>query len=150
MSCWIDKTYGMFDEDADESGRDERRWEFSSVPELLAHLRAQSLRFVDSVISLKEEYPDGDLATLGTEYRGVGFAVQLHRENGPTLSVGVAGDYWVILSDDPKMLPACNGGVEGRLVIYFHHWTEWLVSNAYTRETAHGIIWQWFNASVAA
>ena len=150
MKCWISATYGMFDDEADESGHDARRWEFTSPSALFGHLKSQTIRFVDCLVVLKEENPDGALATLSPEYKSVGYAINLKHESGSELSVGLAGDYWVVLSSEKNRFPKCDGDGDGLLVIYFHHWTEWRTSEAYKRGTAQEILARWFNSGVAA
>ena len=148
-SCRITQTYGMFDAESDEYGRDERVWVFNALEKLWEHIRMQRVRFAD-VLSEARADPECELNTLGPEYVGVAFAIVLEHESGSVLNVGVAQDHWVILPKRTESIRKCDGPDSGRLVVYFEDWTEWRTSDSYTKDTGKEIIGGWFASGVAA
>ncbi len=149
MGCRITDTYGIHDEYSDESGHDERQWSFDGIEALLAHLRAQQLRFADSLARIKED-PESALNDLGPEYVGVAFAVSLLRDDGRTLEVGIGPELWVLVSDQGECGTGFDGPDHGRMVVYFHHWTEWEAKFSFKSETAKRLLDEWVKSGAAA
>ncbi len=150
MKCRVLRTHGMFDGDADEFGCDERVRELATFDELLEFAKGQVLRFADAIAEMRHVSPESELLNLGPEYVGAGFVMDLEHGNGSRLSVGIASDYWVIVTFDQAQLPDNDGGDKGRLVMWFEEWTEWHTLDTYKRETAVGILQKWFKSGVVA
>lgn len=149
MACRITDTYGIFDEDADESGHDRREWSFSGIDELFAHLRTQQIRFADSLARIKED-PASALNDLGPEYIGVAFAVVLVHDDGRRLDLGISPELWVMVADQRDYEFDFDGPDYGRMVVYFHHWTEWEARFSFKAATARAMLNDWFNHIAAA